>query len=135
MVLKVWTQRGEFAYDFLHLPVRVDGHHPDAGNPLLDLRHGSRVLRPRLLGEDVDLLWLPAENLWPVLIDPSQVDQLLANLCVNARDAISDVGKLTIETSKVVLDNDMAAFHPGIEATQCPAARIPCLAQPSGHRR
>jgi len=56
-----------------------------------------KILR-RLIGEDIDLLWLPASQLWPVKVDPTQIDQILANLCVNARDAIADVGKLTIET-------------------------------------
>ena len=53
----------------------------------------------RLIGEDIDLLWLPAAQLWPIKIDPTQIDQILANLCVNARDAITDVGKLTIENA------------------------------------
>ena len=42
-----------------------------------------KMLR-RLIGEDIDLSWLPADNLWPVKIDPSQINQILANLCVNA---------------------------------------------------
>ena len=58
-----------------------------------------KMLR-RLIGEDIDLAWKPGANLWPVRIDPSQIDQILANLCVNARDAIADVGKLTIETEQ-----------------------------------
>jgi PAS domain S-box-containing protein len=56
-----------------------------------------KMLR-RLIGEDINLLWLPAAQLWPIKIDPTQIDQILANLCVNARDAIAGVGKLTIET-------------------------------------
>ena len=48
-----------------------------------------KMLR-RLIGEDIDLLWQPGRNLQPVRIDPSQIDQLLANLCVNARDAIPE---------------------------------------------
>ena len=52
----------------------------------------------RLIGEDIDLVWQPGQNLRPVKIDPSQVDQILANLCVNARDAIAGVGNITIET-------------------------------------
>ncbi len=56
-----------------------------------------KMLR-RLIGEDINLLWLPAAQLWPIKIDPTQIDQILANLCVNARDAITGVGKLTIET-------------------------------------
>jgi CheY-like chemotaxis protein len=52
----------------------------------------------RLIGEDVSLTWKPAATLWPVKVDPSQIDQILTNLCVNARDAIADVGKISIET-------------------------------------
>ena len=49
----------------------------------------------RLIGEDIDLIWKPAAHIWPVKMDPSQIDQILANLCINARDAISGVGKGT----------------------------------------
>ncbi len=45
----------------------------------------------------------PGHDLWPVKMDPSQIDQILANLCVNARDAIAGVGKITIETDNVDL--------------------------------
>jgi CheY-like chemotaxis protein len=51
--------------------------------------------------------------LWPVFIDPAQVDQILANLCVNARDAISDTGKVTIETENRLLDEAYCAANPG----------------------
>ena len=47
----------------------------------------------RLIGEDINLTWLPGKGLWPVKIDPTQVDQILANLTVNARDAIDGVGR------------------------------------------
>lgn len=67
----------------------------------------------RLIGEDIDLAWLPKEEIWPVLIDPSQLDQLLANLCVNARDAINGVGHVTIETDKAIFDAAYCADHPG----------------------
>jgi len=60
----------------------------------------------RLIGENIDLTWHPGRNLWQVKIDPSQVDQIMANLAVNARDAIEDVGKLIIETENVVVDED-----------------------------
>ncbi|MHC1728882.1 MAG: PAS domain-containing protein [Syntrophobacteraceae bacterium] len=59
----------------------------------------------RLIGEDIDLAWMPGHCLWSVKIDPSQVDQLLANLAVNARDAITGVGKITIETANVACDD------------------------------
>ena len=58
----------------------------------------------RLIGEDIDLVWSPGHDLWRVKMDPSQVDQILANLCVNARDAIDGVGRVTIETRNRVLD-------------------------------
>jgi signal transduction histidine kinase len=63
----------------------------------------------RLVGEDNDLQWQPGENLPPVKVDPAQIDQLLANLCVNSRDAISGVGKITIETSVASFDETSCA--------------------------
>jgi len=71
-----------------------------------------KMLR-RLIGEDIDLAWLPGEGLWSVKIDPSQIDQILANLCVNARDAIEGVGKVTIELENVIFDEDYCADHVG----------------------
>ncbi|MCF8024766.1 MAG: PAS domain S-box protein [Desulfobacteraceae bacterium] len=60
----------------------------------------------RLIGENINLAWHPGNTLWPVKMDPSQLDQIMANLAVNARDAISDVGKMTIETKNVDIDDD-----------------------------
>jgi len=71
-----------------------------------------KMLR-RLIGEDINLEWQPAKSLWPVKMDPSQIDQILANLCVNARDAISGVGKLTIETGMKTFDSEYCADHAG----------------------
>ncbi|WP_022664004.1 PocR ligand-binding domain-containing protein [Desulfospira joergensenii] len=65
----------------------------------------------RLIGEDIDLNWLPDDNLKPIRIDPSQVDQILANLCVNARDAIKSVGKVTIETDNISFDEEYCRDH------------------------
>jgi signal transduction histidine kinase/CheY-like chemotaxis protein len=67
----------------------------------------------RLIGEDIELLWNPAEHIWPILIDPSQIDQILANLCVNARDAISGVGNIIIETANTELDDFYCSKHQG----------------------
>ena len=67
----------------------------------------------RLIGEDIDLLWQPADALWKVNMDPSQIDQILVNLCVNARDAIANVGKITIETGKKVFDTAYCDVHAG----------------------
>ena len=58
----------------------------------------------RLIGEDIRLVWRPGADLWPVKIDPSQLDQMLANLCVNARDAIDEGGTITIATRNDACD-------------------------------
>lgn len=58
----------------------------------------------RLIGEDIEVKWHPGRRLSPVKIDPSQMEQVLANLCVNARDAITGIGKIVIETKMVSLD-------------------------------
>ncbi len=67
----------------------------------------------RLIGEDIDLVWKPGAFLWMVKMDPSQLDQILANLCVNARDAIAGVGKVTIETGMKTFDHEYCEAHPG----------------------
>jgi CheY-like chemotaxis protein len=69
-----------------------------------------KLLR-RLLGEDIDLAWVPGLKTGSVTIDPSQLDQILANLCVNARDAIAGVGKLTIETDRVTIGESYCLQH------------------------
>ena len=83
---------------------------------VLDLNEtveGMLKMLRRLIGEDIDLAWLPAPRLGAVRIDPGQIDQILANLCVNARDAIAGVGRVTIETENVTLDAEYCADHPG----------------------
>ena len=83
---------------------------------VLDLNEtveGMLKMLRRLIGEDINLAWLPGRGLWPVKMDPSQLDQILANLCVNARDAIAGVGKITIETDTVTLDKAYCNAHPG----------------------
>ena len=69
-----------------------------------------KMLR-RLIGEDVELAWFPGEGAWPVNVDPGQIDQILANLCVNARDAIAGVGEITIETGNRVFDQACSTGH------------------------
>jgi len=74
---------------------------------------GILKMLQRLIGEDIHLDWQPEADLWPVKVDPSQIDQILANLCVNARDAIADVGKIAIEMGNSTLDAAYCADHPG----------------------
>ncbi|MCW7753269.1 PAS domain S-box protein [Desulfobotulus sp. H1] len=69
-----------------------------------------RMLR-RLIGEGIDLRWHPGDNLRAVKMDPSQVDQILANLTINAKDAISDIGLITIETTNVRFDESYCQTH------------------------
>ncbi len=86
---------------------------------LLDLNdtvEGMLKMLRRLIGEDIDLQWLPDGDLGPVKIDPTQVDQILANLCVNARDAIAGVGKVTIETANVRFEEGYCQDHAGFTA-------------------
>jgi len=74
----------------------------------------DKMLR-RLLGEDIELSVICAPVLGKVLVDPGQMEQVIMNLAVNARDAMPGGGKLTIETAEVVLDQEYASAHPGVE--------------------
>jgi two-component system cell cycle sensor histidine kinase/response regulator CckA len=67
----------------------------------------------RLIGDDIDLIWIPDDSPYPVKMDPVQVDQILANLCINARDSITDIGKVTIETGNAVFDEQYCSDHFG----------------------
>jgi len=66
----------------------------------------------RIIGEDIHLVWLPGKNLWPVMIDASQLDQILVNLCINARDSIEGIGKVVIETKNNTFDPIYCNSHP-----------------------
>lgn len=70
-----------------------------------------KLLR-RLIGEDIDLVWRPGSAIWPVKLDPSQLHQILTNLCANARDAINGVGTITIETAARTVDEEWCERHP-----------------------
>ncbi len=84
-------------------------------NPkILDLNDtlaGMLKMLQRLIGEDINLTWVAGHHLWRIRMDPSQIDQVLANLAVNARDAIKGVGHLSIGTSNAVIDQLYANEH------------------------
>lgn len=86
---------------------------------------GMLKMLHRLIGENIHLEWAPGDGIWPVRLDPSQVDQIMVNLCVNSRDAIAGTGRIAIATHNVVLaPDDVRGFsdctpgaHVAIEVT------------------
>ena len=69
----------------------------------------------RLIGEDIDLVMIPGPELGAVKADPGQIEQVILNLAVNARDAMPHGGKLTIETANVTLDEAYARMHSPVQ--------------------
>jgi two-component system, cell cycle sensor histidine kinase and response regulator CckA len=81
---------------------------------VLDLNEtvdGMLTMLRRLVGENIDLVWSPGQGIGAVRMDPTQIHQILANLCVNARDAIKDVGRIRISSSAMDVDEDYCNDH------------------------
>lgn len=72
----------------------------------------DRMIR-RILGEDIELVTLPAHPLWKVKVDPGQIEQVILNLAINARDAMPEGGRLTVETGNLTIDDDYAQLNVG----------------------
>lgn len=74
------------------------------------------VLVKRLIGENIELKWIPQKKVWNILMDPTQLDQIFTNLCINAKDAMPDGGSITISAENVVVysvDEDRPGLIPG----------------------
>ena len=90
-----------------------------ASPEILDLNKmvsGMINMLRRLIGEDINLTFEADPNLWTVKIDRAQTDQILVNLCVNARDAIAGIGNISIKTKNVMLDEAYCQKHEGCKS-------------------
>jgi PAS domain S-box-containing protein len=87
--------------------------HPTPTN-LNDTVKKMHTMLKRLIGEDIEYVTLADSGLGTTVVDPSQVEQVIMNLVVNARDAMPSGGKLTVETANVTLDAAYAAQHAGV---------------------
>ncbi len=84
---------------------------------ILDLSEtitGALNMLQRLIGENIQLKWSPTADLWPVKADPSQIEQILTNLCVNARDAIQDVGEIVLTAGNCMVDDHYCSTREGL---------------------
>ncbi|MCL4234813.1 MAG: response regulator, partial [Deltaproteobacteria bacterium] len=92
------------------------------------IENSARMLK-RMIGEDVDLIWVPDAHLTPVRVDPVQMEQVLINLAVNARDAMPDGGRLTIATANAAVDRDYASRN----ADASPGMYVMMSVRDTGH--
>jgi len=91
------------------------GQKQDMNPKVLDLNNEISThikLLKRVIPERIEIKWIPCEDLWNVYLDPAHLDMILLNLCVNARDAIPNEGKITIEVANKKIDMSVAKRYP-----------------------
>jgi signal transduction histidine kinase/ActR/RegA family two-component response regulator len=93
-------------------------------NDINRIVHGMEDMLHRTLGERVELRTMLADDLWPALADVNQFENAILNLAINARDAMPDGGRLTIETRNTQLDVDYARRHADVEAGEYVAVSV-----------
>src|SRR5450755_1621957 len=102
---------------------RRDVVHPEVLS-LNDIITGLEQLLRRTLGEHIDLNITPVGGLWPVMADAGQLEQVLVNLAVNARDAMPGGGMLTIDTANITVDEAYADSRPGLKPGRYARLRV-----------
>jgi len=96
---------------------------------LNEIMDGSQRMLGRIIGEDIDLVFSCADSLWRIKADPAQVDQILVNLAVNARDAMPDGGRLSVEAANVTVD----AAHCQGQPEMTPGDYVMLVVSDTGH--
>jgi signal transduction histidine kinase/ActR/RegA family two-component response regulator len=117
------TQRAVRLTRQLLIFARGDVVHPEALS-LNEIIVGLEQLLRRSLGEHIDLTITPADGLWPVKADAGQLEQVLVNLAVNARDAMPGGGKLTVDTANITVDEAYAEGRPGLKPGRYARLRV-----------
>lgn len=97
----------------------------DLNSTIVDI---DKMLR-RIIGEHITLMSIPAPDLWRNKVDPGQIEQVIVNLVINARDAMPEGGELIIETANVELDMEFVKRHPG----SAPGQNVMLAVSDTGH--